>query len=336
MSVPTGSGYYQTAPQVSLDWMSKGWGYFTQKMGVWIGAMLLCFVGLIILEAALFIPTGFYAAIQNGAAQNPRAPSFSPYGTLGASQTGLMYLIGFVLTGVMHIILGGLYRMGLRQIRGEEIGLADFLSIGDVALPLFGAGLLTSFLCMLGTYLCVLPGIVLYGLFMFTPLLIVDRKLGVIEALRESVEMLKSQWLMAAVFILVAYLVASLGFLACIVGGVATCSMFILSIAYGYNTFSQSMQLAPSYGAAQPGVWPPPPSASNAPSFGQPSQWPPQQGGSQPEPPASGQFEPPPPTGGQFEPPPPTGAPTEWPSQSTPPPFGQTPPDEMNRPPGGV
>ncbi|WP_119321179.1 hypothetical protein [Capsulimonas corticalis] len=320
--------------------------------------MFLFAVAVWVLELIIIVPTGLLGAMQNSAARsNPGSMGpWAIFSLLAPAQLGVFFLLGIALSGGMYIVLGGILKMALKQVRGEEIALADILSVGDVAMPLFVSGLIISIVGSLAMQVFVLPGIVVYALLMFTPLLIVDQKLGAIDAIKASVDMLKSQWLMASVFFFVSYLVACLGAILCGIGMLATFPVFLISIAYGYWTFTGStMSVAgqPNYGVAQPGVWPPPPGAGNAASFGQtgagpafgqtpsapastPDQtgaWPPAQPA--PEPPQQQPGAWPPTQSGAPAEPPAAPSPSEWPAQTTPPPFGQTPPEDPNRPLGG-
>jgi len=139
-----------------------------------------------------------------------------------------------------------------------------------VALPLIGASILIGIGTQIGAMLCIIPGLILAGLWMLTLPLIVDKKMGVIEAMSASFNALKSDMLTATLFYLVLSLVAAIGALLCGVGALFTYPLFPLAIAIVYRDFflggntggpTLNMPLPPqsAYGS-QPGGYPPPPS----------------------------------------------------------------------------
>ncbi len=276
MSTTYGGGAYQPAPQISFDWISQAWALFRAQMGAWIVALLLFFVVLLVICIPLAFVTG-YAGVIRAIFETSRsgAPAVSPFSTF--SNVGVI-LFGLLSGAISYVLLGGLYRMAVRTARGETVAATDIFSGLDKAVPMIVVGLLSGIATTIGAYLCILPGLILAGLLMFAPLLVVDRGLPPLQAMSESVGLLKKQWLMAGVFYLVIALVASLGGLLLGVGILFTYPLLFLSIALGYLAFTG--QLPPGagqgFGEAQPGVWPPPPSAAP------PTAWPPPPGSAPP------------------------------------------------------
>lgn len=73
---------------------------------------------------------------------------------------------------------------------------------------------------------------------MFSVPLVVDQRIGGVEAIRQSFEMLKSQWLMATLFSIVVAILGFVGVLLCGVGLILTLPLCCLSIAVAYNDFT--------------------------------------------------------------------------------------------------
>jgi len=279
MSMAYNSGMAPAQPRIDFGWIGQGWALFRQQAGAWVGATLLYFVVVALIGGALAFATGLYGYIhalvlqgQTGlAGRNPgeQLLRFLPFTLL--------------LAPFNAILLGGLYRMALRQARGEAISATGIFSAFDVALPLLLVGLVIAVLINV-VNLLLPPGagllnLLWQGLFMFAPLAIVDRRLSAPAAVVESFSLLKKQWLMTALFFLVLTIVSALGGLICGVGIVATLPLLFLSLAVGYLSFTEPGRpigpLAadlPDYGQAQPGVWPPPPTVTP------PSSWPPPPG----------------------------------------------------------
>jgi uncharacterized membrane protein len=72
---------------------------------------------------------------------------------------------------------------------------------------------------------------------MFTSLLIVDRGMDGIAAMRESWVALKGQWAMAGVFVVVVGIVAAIGIIGCGVGVLFTLPIAFRSVALLYRDF---------------------------------------------------------------------------------------------------
>jgi uncharacterized membrane protein len=134
-------------------------------------------------------------------------------------------------------LLSGMYRMAIKATRNEKINVSDMFSVGDVLPACLLAALIVGLLTGVGFILCILPGIIIGALLMFTYPLIVDRRLGAIEAISQSVNALKGEIVMASLFYLVIGIIVFLGVVACCVGVLVTFPLFVLSIAVVYRDF---------------------------------------------------------------------------------------------------
>lgn len=280
MSMAYNSGMAPAQPRIDFGWIGQGWALFRQQAGAWIGATLLYFVVVALIGGALAFATGVYAYFYHLASLGaPALASVNP-------RDELMHLLPFSLlfAPCNAVLLGGLYRMAVRQARGETIGAGGVFSAVDVALPLLLVGFLVNALGLVVTLLLPRGASILnlfwQGLFMFAPLAIVDKRLSAPAAIVESLGLLKKQWLMTALFFFVLSLVSALGGLVCGVGFFATYPLLFLSLAVGYLSFTEPgrpigplVAGMPDYGQAQPGVWPPPPSVAPP-----PPSWPPPPG----------------------------------------------------------
>jgi uncharacterized membrane protein len=213
-------------PQVDLGWLSDGWTLFKQQSGTWIVAALLA--GLIdtaisgILNSAL------------GAGNHTRS------GSAGDMTQYLPNTPGEAVASVLDylstaLLSAGLFRMALRQLRGEKLTPFDFLAIGDVLLPLAGVSVIVWACTTVGYTLCVVPGLILDGLLMFAPLYVVAERAQPVEAVSRSFNTLKSQWLMAAVFFCLSMLWVLASYCLCGVGELAVIPQVILAVAAGFT-----------------------------------------------------------------------------------------------------
>lgn len=208
MASPIPGGY---VPQrrVSLDVIGPAWTLFQSETATWILAALVV--------AAVNIVLGF---------------------TLGLVLSSLVPFVGGLLAGIPgQILLVGLLRMAFKQIRGGKIAVGDLFAFSDVVVPAAVATILTGLGIAIGTALCIVPGLVLGALWLFTFPLVADRRLDGVEAMRTSWNALKDEWLMALLFVLVLVLMIAAGLLLCGVGVLVAGPVAVLSLALLYRGY---------------------------------------------------------------------------------------------------
>lgn len=238
------------------EWIGEGWQMFAEQWQAWV-VHILVFGLIMLIPIVPFYVLIFAVSMTTSRQDNPAVPVvvFASY--------PIFYLIIMLLTS---FLMGGAYRSAFKQLRGERFQLRDLFSGGDCWGRLLGATLLMGILCSIGIMLCVIPGLIVAGLLFFTIPLIVERNLGVIDAMRASYEVTRQNLLMFTLFAIVLSILAGVGALACYVGLLVTYPLFftIMAVAYrdcfgvlGAHRFSQGA--------------PPPP-----PSYAPPSSPPPQ------------------------------------------------------------
>jgi hypothetical protein len=211
-------------PLIRFGAIGEAWALLLLRWPMWVLTVLIVSVCYSALSGAVL--SVFGVRVQHGA--RPFWIGLTPRG--GVTQ--------FVATTlVIGPLLGGMFRMACRQIRGLAVGVGTLFSVLDV-LPQLLLGLaLYGLATFLGLCACVLPMFVVSGVLMFTLPLIVDGGLDATDALAQSWRALKSQWLTAAVFHFVAALVASLGLCCCGVGFLITAPLYCMSVAVLYRDF---------------------------------------------------------------------------------------------------
>jgi hypothetical protein len=255
------------APEVRWgEWIGEGWQMFVNQWMSWILMMLVLFLAI----AVPVIP--IYVIFAIAMAATAEASGGDP---------GALPLLFFPVFGLVAvaIVLGasylssGAYRAAFKQMRGESISVGDLFSGGDVFLRVAGAVLLIGILASIGSILCIFPAFVVAGLLYFTLPLIIERNMGVIEAMQTSFERTKGNWLMFTLFALVVQLLASLGQLACGVGLLASYPLlFTISAVAFRDVFGMP---GARHFLGQQSAPPPPPSAYAPQSWSQPSAVPP-------------------------------------------------------------
>lgn len=223
MSYPQSGG---NTPQVRLAAIGNAWALYRQQMGTWmlIGLITGSVFAILMIILSLLVPS-------------PQPERFNLRPLLALSHS-LSNIVLSVVGGTVYTIIGGaIVQVALKQIRGEGASISALMEIGDVLGKLALLGAIQSVLSTIAGLLCVLPAFVVGALLMFAVPLVIDQKLEPLDAIRRSFDMLNSQWLMALLFVIVAWLVSLSGAILCCVGAVLTIPLYYLSVTVLYNDF---------------------------------------------------------------------------------------------------
>jgi hypothetical protein len=236
-------------PEVRFgEWITEGWNMFAEQWQTWVLMSLIFFAtaGLPYIILTVFLMLSLLGTAGGGPPE-----SFIALFYLG------FFAIMILMLPLYVYLLGGMHRTALKQLRGESISVRDLFSAGDCFLPLLGATVLVGFLAIIGFILCIIPGYIVMAMFFFVPLLIVDRRLPVTEAMRQSSDLVKQKLLMFTLFYFLVALIAQLGTYVCYIGILATFPLqFTMGIvAYrdcfgvqGARSFVKPRVAAPVYG----------------------------------------------------------------------------------------
>ncbi len=216
---------------VRFEIIGEAWQKFSANMTPWLLAILF----MLLITGAIM--GAFYASVFAStfasAMANKGEPS--PGGQIGSQ------LISIVVSTAVNILqfvfLGGMVKMAIRQLRGETIAPADIFSGFQQFAPLALAGLLYTLGTQIGMVFCLLPGLLLAGLWMLTVPLIVDQNLDPIAALTASMKALQPQMWMALGLYFVLSLVAGIGALLCGFGMIFTYPLLPIGTALLYRDF---------------------------------------------------------------------------------------------------
>jgi uncharacterized membrane protein len=223
-------------PQVRFgEWISEGWKMFTEQWKAWV-VNTLVFV-LICGTPMIIVVGGFYGYLIMQISESTARRSSQP--PIGPEALVTFYLIFFAVMFFTLFIAayftGGMHKSALKQLRGGKVELRDLFSGGNTYLPILIASILTSILTMFGIVLCVIPAFIVAGALFFTVPLIVERRLGAIEAMKASYELTKNNLLMFTLFSFVVQLIAQAGSYACYVGLLATIPLLFTITAVAYR-----------------------------------------------------------------------------------------------------
>ena len=100
--------------------------------------------------------------------------------------------VGFAIFAILYSIFiiapvdYGLAFASLKAIRNDKLGIIDIFEAFRNYRNAILAPLLVGVIVLFGLFLLVIPGIIFHCKLAFTPYLVVDRRMGVIEAIKES------------------------------------------------------------------------------------------------------------------------------------------------------
>ena len=233
------------------DWISEGWNMFARQWKGWVTLALGIFA-VVLVPMIAFIGVMYvmmFATLMSQ--QHSRgAPPDLPIAAMLVFYVGFFGLL-ILLLPLTVLLIGGAYRAAFKQLRGGQVEFRDLFSAKDCYWRLLGATVLHSLFVVIGMMLCVIPGFIVAGALFFTLPLIVERNLGVFEAMRASRDLTQGRLLMFTLFAFVVQLIVSAGSYLCYVGLLVTWPlMFTISVvAYrdcfgveGATSFAQSPQ----------------------------------------------------------------------------------------------
>src|ERR1051326_30614 len=157
-------------------------------------------------------------------------------GGLVAAGGGIPYLgpiIGLVIGGPM---MGGLYALYLKKIRGQPATFGDaFIGFSTAFVPLMLTHLVSGLLTIVGCLLCILPGIYLGVSWAFAIPLVMDKKIEFWPAMELSRKVISKHWWLMFGFLIVCGLVTLAGVLACCVGVFVAVAIIEAALMYAYE-----------------------------------------------------------------------------------------------------
>jgi len=198
---------------------------FAGQWRIWVLGGLLVMLAFIVSMASL-VPLWFW--LMESVNEGYRYGNWlSPLLWVGVA----VFLIGSVLSTFLY---AGLYKMAERQLLGQPIRLEDLFSVSDRVLPLIAVQGIVFPLVLAGTFLCLIPGLVIAGLMFFITPAVVLGKRGVVEAMRESYRLVTADTVNMIIFGFVTNLIAGSGSQVCYIGLVVSLplSVLITTIAY--------------------------------------------------------------------------------------------------------
>jgi uncharacterized membrane protein len=212
-------------PLIRFGIIGDAWQLYKRHWLVWSLATLIVMICYSLVNGILL------GLLDGGHGGHPHPGGFRLFLPMSGA---LHFVASTVISG---FLVGGMIRMASNQLRGRAPAIEDLFSVTDCWFDLLLVSLLVGAASALGTILCVIPGFLVFGLFMLAIPLVVEGRLPATGALIQSFEALKSQWLTATIFHFCLVLAAMAGLLLCFVGVFFTGPLYSLSIALIYRSF---------------------------------------------------------------------------------------------------
>ena len=138
--------------------------------------------------------------------------------TLGTTGDLAASLFGIIINLIMIPLGLGLGLMGIRRAAGRDTPVSTLWEPYNQAIPLIVMVVLMTILIVIGFFLLVLPGIYLSIAYSFAPYLIIEKKMGVWEALETSRKAITEYWWRYFGLMLVAMVLIIIGSIPMLIG----------------------------------------------------------------------------------------------------------------------
>jgi uncharacterized membrane protein len=144
----------------------------------------------------------------------------------------VMQSVPLILQGPMY---AGFHIAFMRKMLYGRVEIGDIFKGFEHFVPALIASLAILGLTFCGSLLCIIPGLIVAAIFMFTYLFIVDKRMDFWPAMQASHAIVKQDYLGFTLFFLALGLLQVAGVLACIVGLLVTIPMMHGAITVAYR-----------------------------------------------------------------------------------------------------
>lgn len=199
---------------------SYGWQKFQQNLGPILIGVLIYVIASAVIGAIWFLivgvvagtggDAGFFAALISG---------------------GLFSLVAVALT---FLIQAGITKAALDIVDGRQIEVQSLIirdNLGQVLLTALLVGVATA----IGYVLCILPGLAVLIFTSFAMHFVIDQRMAATDAIRASVELVRSHLGPVVALLVVGYLINMVGSLLCGIGLLVSAPVVFIAITYAYR-----------------------------------------------------------------------------------------------------
>lgn len=220
---------------------SWAWNKFKANAAMMIGLVLALFVVVFIVSLVSSFITGGFSSSNEVTVNDDGTVDFGGVGA-AAGVSSIGSILSNLLTTLISLFFMALLVRGALNVANGQ-GFTN-LTQGIDWLQILIASLIISVATTIGLFLCVLPGLVVGLLTMFTNYFIIDKNQSALEAIKSSFNLVKDNVGSVLLFVLLSIVATVAGLLACCIGIVVATPIVILAQAYTYRTL-QGEPVAP-------------------------------------------------------------------------------------------
>ncbi len=145
-----------------------------------------------------------------------------------------------VIAGLLNLAISTLVDLGVVATVLKVYDSVESVSLSNLwhpqqYLPYLGATLLTAVIVVVGLILLIVPGIIAAVTLLFVKFLVVDRKLGPVEALKESARITKGHRMTLFLFVLAIAVINIIGAILLLIPLLVTIPVSSLAMVYAYR-----------------------------------------------------------------------------------------------------
>jgi uncharacterized membrane protein len=242
---PASPGYGAAYAYNVGDAFSWAWSKFSKNAAPLIVATL---VYMVILGAVYGIAYGLaitLAPAPESTYMSTGSGVFYSYSAGFGAASILVLVVGYIALLVVGAVAASAFTSAVLQIAdGRDMTIGDFFkprNVGNVIVATLIVGVLTG----IGYALCVIPGIIVGFLLMFTVVALLDRNISATEAIRASLQVTKDNFGPAILAYLIIIVLVAIGAAVCGLGLLVTGPLEILFTVYTWRLLSGG-QVAPA------------------------------------------------------------------------------------------
>lgn len=158
------------------------------------------------------------------------------------SLMGLVYGSELIVIWLVNIVCAGMIACAVEDLSGKTSSFSTLFS----GFRRFTSLTVTTFLCSLltfvGTIFCFVPGLYVAGVLALAPAITLIERLGPIESMQKSFELLKPFGWMMALMMFVLYMIVGAGSMLCGIGLLFTLPVFYIMSGFHYRDFCIPVQ----------------------------------------------------------------------------------------------
>jgi len=223
---------FSKAGLIKWGWFGEAWRYFWAAPVVWTTSVALPYGLLLIGEGILqwgkaFQPVSLESGQDVSALSVWAGDIVLAVNLMAPSLIFLAFLIQLTFNSSSVVI-------AKRQVRGETVRVSDLFHPGPFMWPLVGFNVIAYVLLIVGTMIMYVPGLLVIA-FVFPAIALVADGIGIGEAIRRTIEVLKQDIVGSILFALAWNLLVLVSIIPCGLGLLATLPMVQLLLALLYR-----------------------------------------------------------------------------------------------------